>query len=297
MSLVLEKEEPKPTTYGLNRAWKARLVLGYSKGSDKTVLSKMQFEGPLRVQRPFYPEGERCHTYLLHPPGGMVSGDQIDIDVSVDQGAHTLITTPSAGKIYSADSANVVQTQNINLTVSDGASLEFLPQENILFNGANARLSTTINITERSKLVAWDIVSFGRPHGGYWFESGALAQQISIAVDGVPVLHEGFKTDPELWVLDSPVGLMGHKHMASLFIAVPDKEQDYSNWVELIRQHLDDIDASALMVGVTQRRKLIIVRALAKDVELLRNTFISIWQNIRPHVLGAEPIMPRIWLT
>lgn len=297
MSLVVEKQQSEKTTYGQNRAWKARLALGYTRRSDKTVLSKMQFEGPLRVQRPFYPEDNRCHTYLLHPPGGMVSGDQIDIDVLVDSDANALITTPSAGKIYSADSANVVQTQNINLALKDGATLEFLPQENILFNGANARLSTSIDMSLKSKLIAWDLVSFGRPHGGYWFESGGLSQKISISVDGELVLHEGFRTDPELLILNSPVGLMGYKHMASLFIAAPEKEEAYCDWVELIRQHITNVDCTEMSIGVTQRRKLIIVRALAQDVEQLRNTFISIWQNIRPQVLGVESMMPRIWLT
>ncbi|KZZ10888.1 hypothetical protein A3765_07985 [Oleiphilus sp. HI0130] len=297
MSLVVESKHPEAATYGNNRAWKARLALGYRQRSDKTVLSKMQFEGPLRVQRPFYPEHGRCHTYLLHPPGGMVSGDQIDIDVSVDSNANAFITTPSAGKIYSADSANVVQTQNIQLSVSDGASLEFLPQENILFNGANARLSTTIDVSAKGRLIAWDMVSFGRPYGGYWFDSGSLSQQISISIEGDLVLHEGFRTDPELVILESSVGLMGYKHMGSLFIAVPEEEDLYKTWVELIRQHVSALDIKDTSIGATHRHKLLIVRALSQDVEQLRNTFISIWQHIRPQVLGAEPIMPRIWLT
>lgn len=297
MSLVVEKKKTETPTYGSNRAWKAQLALAYSQRPERTVLSKMQFKGPLRVQRPFYPEGDRCHTYLLHPPGGMVSGDQIDIDVLVDVGANALITTPSAGKIYSADSANVVQRQNINLVINDGATLEFLPQENILFNGANARLSTTIDVSGKGRFIAWDLISFGRPHGGYWFESGGLSQQISISVDGELVLHEGFRTDPDFSILTSPVGLMGYKHMASLFIAVPEKLESYSDWVELIRQDLADVDSTEINIGVTERRQLLIVRALAQDVEQLRNTFISIWQNIRPHILGVDSIMPRIWLT
>lgn len=297
MSLVVDRKPTERSTYGDNRSWKARLALGYTNRPDKTVLSKMQFEGPLRVQRPFYPEGGRCHTYLLHPPGGMVSGDQIDIDVLVDHRADALITTPSAGKIYSADSANVVQTQNINLVVKDDATLEFLPQENILFNGANARLSTKIDVSAKGKLISWDLVSFGRPHGGYWFESGKLAQQMTVSVEGEVVLHEGFRTDPELLILDSPVGLMGYKHMASLFIAAPDQENAYSDWVERIRRHLSGLNCSEMSIAVTERRKLVIVRALAQDVEQLRNTFISIWQDIRPHVLGVDSIMPRIWLT
>lgn len=297
MSSVVEKLPIAPSTYGSNRAWKAQLSLGYSYKNSKTILSTMRFSGPLRVQRPFYPEGERCHTYLLHPPGGMVSGDQIEIDVCVDERANATITTPSAGKIYAADSANVVQTQTISLTVKEDASLEFLPQENIIFDGANAKLATEIDVASTGKMIAWDIVSFGRPHGGFLFKSGSLRQQISIRVDGEIVLHEGFKTDPSLAVMESEVGLRGYKHMGSMFIAAPEDEAFYTNWVDDIRSTLADLDDSSQMLGVTHRRKLIIVRALSNDIERLRNTFIQIWQHIRPQVLGVKPIMPRIWLT
>lgn len=297
MSLVLETIKELPRNYGADRAWKARLSLAYCRKPQKTVLSTMRFEGPLRVQRPFYPEGERCHTYLLHPPGGMVSGDQIDIDVQVNRDANATITTPSAGKIYAADSANVVQRQNIRLAVDEGATLEFLPQENILFNAANAELSTEIALEETSRLIAWDLVSFGRPHGGFLFESGSLKQTLNISIGGELQLHEGFKTDPKLRILQSPVGLMGFKHMASMFIAAPEQQEHYPKWIDIIRDTLDNLDATTQLIGVTQQRKLILVRALAEDIESLRNVFIKIWQTIRPEVMDAEPITPRIWLT
>ncbi|WP_197474009.1 urease accessory protein UreD, partial [Oleiphilus sp. HI0066] len=164
------------SSYGSDRAWEANLHLSYALKSNRTIVSDMRFKGPLRVQRPFYPEQGRCHTYLLHPPGGMVSGDKIDISVDVNEGAESFITTPSAGKLYGADSENVVQTQNIELNVADNATLEFLPQENILFDRANGKLSTSINLSKSSKFIAWDMLSFGRPHGGYHFKSGSLDQ-------------------------------------------------------------------------------------------------------------------------
>ena len=297
MSLAAKILTTPRSTYGSSRAWKAQLELAYTRKPTKTVLSTMRFEGPLRVQRPFYPEGERCHTYLLHPPGGMVSGDQIDISVQLDSQANSTITTPSAGKIYAADSANVVQRQSIRLSVGENASLEFLPQENILFNGANAELSTEIELAETSRLIAWDLVSFGRPHGGFLFESGALRQTLKISIDDELQLHEGFKTDPALAILQSPVGLMGYKHMASMFIAAPSRQDRYTQWVDCIRDAISNLEVQNQVLGVTQQRKLIIVRALAEDIEALRNVFIKIWQTIRPEVMDAEPITPRIWLT
>ena len=60
-------------------------------------------EGPLRVQRPFYPANEQadeCHVYLLHPPGGFVGNDTLEIEGTLAAGTHVLVTTPSAGKFY-----------------------------------------------------------------------------------------------------------------------------------------------------------------------------------------------------
>ena len=296
MNAAIKETSAAKPNYGLSRAWHAQIELGYSYKPPQTKLTRMAFKGPLRVQRPFYPEGSRCHSYLLHPPGGMVSGDRIDIDVSVDCNADALVTTPSAGKIYGADSANVVQTQAVSLTVNEGASLEFLPQENIVFNGANAELSTSIEMHSNSKLLFWDAVSFGRPHGGFHFERGKLQQTIKVKIDDRIVLHEGFETDDQLRILQSNVGLMGHIHMASFYIASPSQQTEYEDWLNALRQVLPKA-SSTLKLAATERSGLIIVRGLADDIEVLRNALIKVWKAARPLVLGEQPTVPRIWLT
>ena len=158
-------------SYGSSRNWKAELSLGYRERFGKTSLVDMAFKGPLRVQRSFYPEDHVCHTYLLHPPGGMVSGDKLNIDISISAGSHALLTTPSAGKVYGADSANVAQSQMIRGEVVDGV-LEWLPQETILFDRANAQLTTRFDLDESSILGAWEMVGFwtsgGQPPVYMW---------------------------------------------------------------------------------------------------------------------------------
>ncbi len=94
----------------------------------RTRLVERTHTGPLVVQRPFHPEGDPCHVYLVHPPGGVVGGDELRIDVQVDAGAHALITTPAATKFYRCDGRVSSQTQELRAA---GATLEWLPQENI----------------------------------------------------------------------------------------------------------------------------------------------------------------------
>lgn len=144
------------------RHWPAYISLGFDKGADKTRMHQMKFQGPLRVQRPFYPEGEVCHTYLLHPPGGLVSGDDLNIQYDCDQGSEVLLTTPSAGKIYRADSNGVVQKQRVDIQVTD-ANCEWLPMETIVFEGAHGELTTQINLYGDAKLIGLDVFCLGRP--------------------------------------------------------------------------------------------------------------------------------------
>ncbi len=55
-----------------NTGWKANLSLEFKATALRTVISKREHKGPLAIQRPFYPEDDVCHVYLLHPPGGVV---------------------------------------------------------------------------------------------------------------------------------------------------------------------------------------------------------------------------------
>jgi len=205
-------DDVNQTGYGQARNWVAQIDLGFACKNAKTVMSNMAFKGPMRVQRPFYPEGHPCHVYLLHPPGGMVSGDQLTINVSVERDAHALITTPSAGKIYHADSMGVSQRQLIRLNVSQGIC-EWLPQENIVFDGANAHLQTEVYLDSRARFMGWEMTSFGREAGNHPFTKGQFSQDIKMYRDMKPLVIERFELDASLRLFDSPVGLMGRKHM------------------------------------------------------------------------------------
>ena len=129
---------------GLDRSqWDASLHLVFDRVDGQTKLSERAHKGPLYVQKPFYPEGqEHPHVYVLHPPGGIVSGDCLEMDIEVSKSASGLVTTPGATRFYRAREGWDVQTQNTLIIVRDGASFEWFPMETIIFNKANVRMST-----------------------------------------------------------------------------------------------------------------------------------------------------------
>lgn len=113
------------------KGWLADIALRYELKRGKTCLTEKRHLGPLMVQRPFYPEQGVAHTYLLHPPGGVVGGDTLSININVQPYAHALLTTPGATKFYRSAGGTASQTQT--LTVAQEGFLEWLPQENIFF--------------------------------------------------------------------------------------------------------------------------------------------------------------------
>ena len=161
---------PPPLT--ANR-WEAEIKLGFTRAGTGTVLSERRHRGPLRVQKALYPEGEAvCQTILLHPPSGIAGGDQLHIAANVGAQAHAQITTPGAGKWYRSSGPEALQS--IDFTVGCGATLEWLPQETIVFDGARSRMETRVRLAADSRYIGWEILCLGRRAAGERFTQGSI---------------------------------------------------------------------------------------------------------------------------
>ena len=159
--------------------WPASLHLRFSGDAAATRLAFCQHHGPLRVQRAFYPEGPSVpHVYMLHPPGGLAGGDELSIAIDVEPGAHALVTTPAAGKCYRSDGRAARQVQR--LRAAAGSTLEWLPQENIVFDGAHVRLETHVELDPQARFIGWDILCLGRPANQERFTRGFCRQKLEL---------------------------------------------------------------------------------------------------------------------
>ncbi|EGU56824.1 urease accessory protein UreD [Vibrio nigripulchritudo ATCC 27043] len=279
--------------------WEARLNLEFSNPSGsaqggRTVLSKREQRGPLAVQRPLYPEGGICHTYLLHPPGGVVGGDSLSISTQSQTGAHALVTTPGATKFYLSDDRLAKQT--LNLKVESGATLEWFPLENIYFSGAIAHLETQINLASDARFMGWEMHSFGRPALNEGFLKGKISGRTQIRVDDSPLLIEGLNLNGmDKRFFNS--GLQQCPTMGSLYVfgASP-------NALELVQGLLHQFEkdrsseSDPITIAVTVVDGLMVVRAISKWTESMMDAFTQVRTMIREQ-WGLKNNAPRIWAT
>ncbi|HEX4352992.1 MAG TPA: urease accessory protein UreD [Polyangiales bacterium] len=277
----------------LERGWEAALALSFvrDEARARTELHERTHRGPLRVQRPFYPEGGVCHVYVLHPPGGLVSGDRLSIEVKVEPGAHALLTTPAATKLYRSSGERATQQQR--LRVANGARLEWLPQETIAFDAARAALSTSIELTGDARFIGWEILCLGRPASDERFERGELAQSIEIARDDRTLYIERGVYAGGGAILDAAWGLAGRPVVGTFLCAIADAER----CLDAARAIASDASWAPALAAVSCWNDLLVARYLGASAEQARELFTALWRVVRPALMDCPVSEPRIWRT
>lgn len=268
--------------------WHASLQLQYQLRDQTTILARRQHHGPLLVQRPFYPEAGVCHTYIIHPPGGVVGGDHLDIDVQVDSQAHALLTTPASGKFY--NSQKRCSQLNQTLRVQEGGTLEWLPQDNIFFEGSHTVLNTQVELSADARFIGWDISCLGRPFSGKQFDNGHSEQRFVLSREGIPLVVDRTHFTAGQKMLTEKWGLADYPVVGTLLATPADK-----SLVDQLRTALkssQDFEFSATLIN-----GVLVCRFLGHHGEMARQHFEKAWRIVRPHVLGVEACAPRIWKT
>jgi urease accessory protein len=270
--------------------WSARLSLQYAFGDGRTHLSAKAHCGPLAVQKSLYPEGPRvCHTLILHPPGGIVGGDALDVGVNLQTGSQTLITTPGAAKWYRSTGATA--TQRLNLNVDTDAILEWLPQETIVFNGAVAKLHAAIDLAEGGNYLGWDILCLGRTAAGEKFDSGSFYQTTDISIAGTLAWSERCNLKGGSHMLASAAALANAPISGILIAAGKSIPADL-----LARCRAVTVETPA-RCGISAMPRVLVARYVGHSCELAKRYFIALWREIRPALTARPAVLPRIWST
>jgi len=274
--------------------WHARLHLSYQQESARTV-ARFRHDGPLRILQSLYPEGDAvCHNVLVHPPGGLVGGDTLDIDIEVADGSHGLITTPGASRFYRSEGELALQRTRIRLAA--GARLEWLPLEAICYSGCQAENRLGIEVEPGAELIGWDVTALGLPNAGQPFERGSFLQHIE--VPGI-WLERGRIDAADHRLLQSPIGLGGHRCMASLFFVAgsPVARARRDALLAHARTLLEGSPLAESAGATSPHAEVVVLRVLAPVVEPAMQLLRQVWQAWRGELWQLPAATPRIWST
>lgn len=282
----------------MNQAgWQAQLNLRFAKraandfaSTGRTVLVERTHSGPLVVQKPLYPEGDGiCHAIIVHPPGGIAGGDRLHLQADLEADAHALLTTPGAGKWYKANGR--VAAQQLQFKLAERATLEWLPQETILFDAAQARMTTRVDLGADAKFAGWEILCFGRRAAGETFAQGSLRQRVQIWRGDDLLWNEAAHIEAGSRALLSPLGMNGRAISATFLVAAG----------AVPTQVLEDCRAivprDGNAYGVTALPDIFAARLLGDNAEQARDYFEKLWHVLRPWYANTEMQRPRIWCT
>ena len=274
----------------ITEGWQALLRIRLDRAGGRTILRDVRHEGPLMVQRPFYPEDEDvCHLYILHPHGGVAAGDRLDISIALNSGAHGVLTTPAANKFYRSSGADADLCQR--MTVASDASLEWFPQEGILFDGARVRSRTIVDLEEGARFIGWEILCLGRPAVKEFFTRGKCLQSFEIRLSGQLIWRERICLEGGDPLLMAPWGMAGHSVTGTLACVT-----EVHGLVQDIRESTNEMVGDDFF-GVTYLRNVLVCRYLGDSAERARSFFLKAWEILRPKVLGRRVCIPRIWHT
>lgn len=274
-------------------SWKAALRLRFARSHGASRLVERSHAGPLRFQKALYPEGaEVCHGIVVHPPGGVVGGDELTIDAAVGPDAAALLTTPGAAKWYRANGK--VSRQRIGLDVGAGATLEWLPQETIFFDDACVDLEHSVDLAPDAHYIGLEILCFGRTASGERYTRGRVRQETRIRRGGKLLWHERGLLEGGSALMTSPLGMAGKTVCATLIAcgrALP---------ASLLAELREDMAAQAgedAWFGATQMKSVLVARYLGHSSEAARALMTRCWMRIRPALIEREACVPRIWRT
>jgi urease accessory protein len=267
-----------------------QVELAFAGGAGRTRLKTLFQKAPLRVLFPLDAGAGASSAVLVTTSGGLAGGDTLAVNIETEEGARAVVTQQAAEKIYR--SLGETCRVRIGLRAAAASWLEWLPQETIVFDGARLDRLTRVDVAEDARLLAGEIIVFGRSAHGEQVRNGLLRDGWRVYRGGQLVWADALRLAFDRHgPLSSAACLAGAAAVATLIYAAADARV----LLEWAREIVAPLDCDGLRIGVTMVSGLLLVRWLAMDALALRSAFGQCWAAWRARAGDLPPAVPRVW--
>jgi urease accessory protein len=266
------------------------LRLRFERRGSATIVTGCRYTLPLQARAPVALDDPSAVISILNPTGGLVGGDRLSIDVEATTGAHAVLTTPSATRVYRTDGDDA--TQSVKIAIGPRAAVEWVPDHTIPFAGSAFRQTLDVEMDETARLILVDAFSAGRVGRGEAWQFALLDSAVSVRDRQGWLLHDRFalrgmaRTHPA-W--DGLGYAESHPYFATIaIIGAFDREQLTAD----LREQCPVANAGRIGVAALTRGGLLI-RCLAPSAPELIETIETCWGLGRRALLGLSPLALR----
>ena len=282
--------------------WHGRANLRFSRGGDGLSRHQGSVSAPLKIQRGFIRADGRCELPLLHTAGGLVGGDQLGITVHLEPGSRALLTSVAAQKVYGSIGRSRLRpegawaVQELAFQLEEGADLEWLPQELVMYADGLYEQRTRVNLAPGAGWLGAELVRLGRTAAGESLGAGRWRSLLEIRRRGprgdrwelVDRLELGGST------LVEGHGLAGQPVFGSLVWAAPRKltRSELAELVEACRGDRSGLEGTMACGALEQG---LVARYRGPSSTAARSWFTRLWARIRAAQGLAAPELPRVW--
>ncbi|MCB8878890.1 urease accessory protein UreD [Acidisoma cellulosilytica] len=266
-----------------------RLRVAFNRRGEETVLAVLRQEGCFKARQPRPEPGGIPETVLLNTSGGITGGDDLAARIEAEDGTHFVVTTQAAERYYKASPASPPATIRSDLRVEDGALLEWLPQETILFDRCRVDRTLSVDLAPGARFLGVESLIFGRQAMGETVDEISLRDRIIIRHGGKLILHDATRLEGEVATLMARASTFADARAMATIVAV---RPDAGDFVEPLRAALGQglLPDHSLEAGVSAWNGLVLARLLATDGATLRRAVMAALD-----ILRAGAPLPRVW--
>ena len=246
-----------------------KLARFYQSGSAKVFMPKTY--------------AQTTEVVLTNTAGGLTGGDEFEIKVGADGDMHLTISTQTAERVYRALDAQNAEIR-VNMTVTGAASLHWLPQETILFDGAGFSRDLNVQMDEGANFLASEMMVFGRTAMQETLREGHVRDQWRIWRDGSLIHAEAFRIDGQIvQKLHRKASAAGNVCFATTIYVSCDAEAKAETVRKFFNSFVD------VQTAVSAWNGKLVIRNLCNDTARLKKILAQFIENFR------QIANPRVW--